>query len=131
MTEWRTEAKAMLKDGYGVEDVAVKTGVDVDEVRQIVRAMRASRMLNNMYGLDIKEITRAVSKESGVSVSEILGTNRQRRIVIPRHEIMRRAYEEGYTIEAIGAHMNRDHTSVSNGIRRASEKMRNNAKNTS
>lgn len=42
MTEWRTEAKAMLKDGYGVEDVAVKTGVDVDEVRQIVRAMRAS-----------------------------------------------------------------------------------------
>ena len=44
--EWRNDAKRMLRDGLGVEDIAVKLSVPVDDVRGFVGALRASGRLS-------------------------------------------------------------------------------------
>lgn len=76
----------------------------------------------------VQQIARDVARAYGVPVAQIMGARRQRPIVAARHEVMRRAYAAGLSLTDIGASMRRDHTSVLNGIRRASEKMRENAK---
>lgn len=73
--------------------------------------------------VDIHQIARDVSRLTGVSIGEIMGSNRQARIVVPRHEVMRRANAAGMTLGQIGLAMHRDHTSVLNGINRAKERL--------
>lgn len=46
MNEWRVEAGRMLRKGYGVEDIAVKLSVPIDDVRQFVSALRLSGRLS-------------------------------------------------------------------------------------
>lgn len=46
--EWRDQAKAMLSQGYGVEDIAVRLLVRVEDVRHYVRALRASGRLKDV-----------------------------------------------------------------------------------
>jgi len=46
MNEWRVEATQMLRKGLGVEDIAVKLSVPVDDVRQLVSALRKSGRLS-------------------------------------------------------------------------------------
>ena len=42
---WRDEAKRLLRQGYGMEDIGVKLGVPADDVRRFVRALRLSGRL--------------------------------------------------------------------------------------
>jgi len=46
--EWRVCARKMLSQGFGVEDISVSLGVDVDSVRQLVRALRNSGRLSDV-----------------------------------------------------------------------------------
>ena len=53
-----------LKAGYGVEDIAQETGVDVEDVRQCVRHFRAQpNKLASMYGRQ-KAIWRQEAQEA-------------------------------------------------------------------
>ena len=45
-SEWRIDAKKMLREGLGVEDIAIRLSVPVDDVRAFVRALRASGRLS-------------------------------------------------------------------------------------
>jgi hypothetical protein len=49
MTEWRVPAKAMLTQGWGVEDISLSLSVPVADVRALVTAMRAAGMLAEIY----------------------------------------------------------------------------------
>lgn len=42
---WFNEARAMLANGYGVEDIAVHCDVPVQNVRDLVSSLRASGQL--------------------------------------------------------------------------------------
>jgi hypothetical protein len=46
MTAWRMEAGRMLRQGFGVEDIAVKLSVPIADVRQFVSALRKSGRLS-------------------------------------------------------------------------------------
>jgi hypothetical protein len=46
MTAWRMDAGRMLRQGLGVEDIAVKLSVPVADVRQFVSALRKSGRLS-------------------------------------------------------------------------------------
>ena len=58
--------------------------------------------------------------EAGVEVDHVLG--RHRRVPVPyaRFRAWKRLYDLGYGLSAIGRRCDRDHTSILNGIRRAS-----------
>lgn len=47
--EWRSKAKAMLAEGYGVEDIALILGVPVSDVRALVVVMRDSGLFKEMF----------------------------------------------------------------------------------
>ena len=49
MTEWRVRAKAMLTQGWGVEDISLSLSVPVADVRALVSALRASGMLAEIF----------------------------------------------------------------------------------
>jgi hypothetical protein len=51
VTTWRVQARDMLSDGFGVEDIAVRLSVPVEDVRLLVRALRASGMLADLLNL--------------------------------------------------------------------------------
>jgi hypothetical protein len=46
MTAWRMDAGRMLRHGLGVEDIAVKLSVPVEDIRQFVSALRKSGRLS-------------------------------------------------------------------------------------
>ena len=46
MNAWRMDAGRMLRQGYGVEDIAVKLAVPVADVRQFVTTLRKSGRLS-------------------------------------------------------------------------------------
>lgn len=70
----------------------------------------------------IKQIVRDVAAAYGEKAEDILGRDRKRKFVIPRQEVMRRAYEAGLSLPQIGRAMGRDHTTVLHGISRAKER---------
>jgi chromosomal replication initiation ATPase DnaA len=67
---------------------------------------------------EILTIIDAVSQARGVSHDEILGFGRFAHIVRARHECFGMAHSRGFTATEIGRAMNRDHSSVSHGIRK-------------
>ena len=46
---WQTRVKTLLSKGYGVEDIAIKTGVDVQHVRNEVAILRDDGALYRMF----------------------------------------------------------------------------------
>ena len=54
MIAWRVRAKAMLTQGWGVEDISLSLSVPVADVRALVSALRASGMLAEIF-LDHQE----------------------------------------------------------------------------
>lgn len=46
MSDWRKTASEMLREGYGVEDIAVRTGEDIGNIRRFVAALRMSGRLS-------------------------------------------------------------------------------------
>ena len=47
--EDRAEIVRMLADGFGVEDITIRLGVDAEDVRRMISAMRISGKLNEIY----------------------------------------------------------------------------------
>ncbi len=48
---WQDRVRALLLDGFGVEDIAIRTGVEVEIVRREVEILRATGELAGMFGL--------------------------------------------------------------------------------
>ena len=48
---WQDRVRALLLDGFGVEDIAIRTGVEVEIVRREVEILRASGEIAGMFGL--------------------------------------------------------------------------------
>jgi len=46
--EWRVDARKMLSQGFGVEDISVSLGIDVYDVRRLVTALRNSGRLDDV-----------------------------------------------------------------------------------
>ena len=46
--DWRLQARTMLRQGFGVEDIAVKQSIPPDMVRQFVAALRSSGRLREV-----------------------------------------------------------------------------------
>jgi chromosomal replication initiation ATPase DnaA len=67
---------------------------------------------------EIMAIVDTVAQAHGLSHADILGPSRYANIVRARHECFGMASEDGFTATEIGRAMNRDHTSVLNGVRK-------------
>lgn len=50
-TAWQTRIKELLRQGYGVEDIAIKTKVKTDAVRREVQIMREEGTLCEVLGV--------------------------------------------------------------------------------
>ncbi len=100
---------------------------------------RAGRMITDIgvtYGDDqpkkiigdnkmtMQKICVETAKKHGVSVAQMKGHRRHHAVVLARHEFFWRACEEtGNTLPAIGTFLNKDHTSVMNGVKRHTERL--------
>lgn len=51
-SQWIGRVKALIRDGYGVEDIAVKLACDVACVRTEVAILRDMGELNDLFGRD-------------------------------------------------------------------------------
>lgn len=71
----------------------------------------------------VAEAISTVSAATGVTESMILGYSRTARIVRARQLAMYKARAAGLTLEQIGAHMNRDHTTVLAGVKAISRRL--------
>lgn len=67
---------------------------------------------------EIMAIVDNVAQAHGLSHADILGPSRYANIVRARHECFGMAFEAGFTATEIGRAMNRDHTSVLNGVKK-------------
>jgi hypothetical protein len=50
--DWRVKAVRLLREGWGVEDIALLLTIPQDDVRLLVRALRASGRLAGMFKTD-------------------------------------------------------------------------------
>lgn len=66
-----------------------------------------------------RQIIEAVATLHGVSIDEILGASRLPHICRARWTAMRELRDRRFSTPAIGALLNRDHTTVIHGLRRA------------
>lgn len=57
----------LLEDGYGVEDVAVKTGLTTGTIRQIIQEARRHNRIHTLLGTD---------RERNRQALEIMGVRR-------------------------------------------------------
>lgn len=51
-SQWIGRVRALIREGYGVEDIAVKLGCDVACVRTEIEILRQSGDLKVMFGRD-------------------------------------------------------------------------------
>lgn len=70
----------------------------------------------------VMAIVMEVADEYGVSIADILSSNRSTYFAVPRHEVMRRAIDAGLSTTRIGRALGRDHTTVIHGAQRARER---------
>jgi hypothetical protein len=59
------------------------------------------------------------AREAGCTVAQMLGP--QHRFAPYRHQAMKRAHDDGYSLPQIGRAFNRDHTTVVYAVRKCSE----------
>jgi chromosomal replication initiation ATPase DnaA len=81
------------------------------------RAARAKWLEEQRKG--VAEAAETVAATTGVPAKLILGTERIRPIAAARHELMVRLWAEGNSIAQIGRLLERDHTTVIYGLRKA------------
>ena len=67
-------------------------------------------------------IIEQVASEYEVEPDDLGGPSKLGLFVRPRHEVMRRARESGFSLSEIGRALNRDHTTVMHGIKRAKKR---------
>jgi hypothetical protein len=58
-----------------------------------------------------------VARDHQISVTEMLGKSREKRLVLARQELMHELSGLGFGLSAIGRRMNLDHTTVLHGLR--------------
>lgn len=76
--------------------------------------------------VSVKDVVIAVSKEAGIPTEVMLGRGRKHALARWRHLAFLLAYELSHqSLVQIGKAMNRDHSTVWNGCRRAEERMKN------
>lgn len=130
-------AERLVASGASIQDAVLMTGVDY--VRLSGRASPARRRSFDVEarpqryqpaprscGQETLDIIRTVADRHGVSVGDILGPSRLRRIILPRHEAMAavRAGRPRLSLPQIGQIFGgRDHTTVINGLQRHAARM--------
>jgi chromosomal replication initiation ATPase DnaA len=67
----------------------------------------------------MRDIIAEVSQTSGVSIADLRGPDRHRRIAWPRQAAMLLMHEAGHTLPQIAEYLHRDHTTILHGIKRA------------
>lgn len=72
----------------------------------------------------MSEIVASVAKVAAVPVAEIMGTSRLRKVARARQLAMWHGRQAGLSYPQIGQFLNRDHTSVMNGVRRVEQLMK-------
>lgn len=78
--------------------------------------------------VSVKDVVVAVSREAGIPTEALLGRSRQQPLARWRHLAFLLAHELTYQpLMQIGRAMNRDHSTVWNGCRRAKERMQGDA----
>ena len=76
--------------------------------------------------VSVKDVVIAVSREAGIPTEVMLGRGRKHALARWRHLAFLLAYELSHqSLVQIGKAMNRDHSTVWNGCRRAEERMEN------
>ena len=76
--------------------------------------------------VSVKDVVIAVSREAGIPTEVMLGRGRKHALARWRHLAFLLAYELSHqSLVQIGKAMNRDHSTVWNGCRRAEERMKN------
>ena len=76
--------------------------------------------------VSVKDVVVAVSREAGIPTEALLGRSRQQPLARWRHLAFLLAHELTHEpLMQIGRAMNRDHSTVWNGCRRAKERMEN------
>lgn len=66
-----------------------------------------------------REIIAKVAAEHRMTVDDLTGPSRVRAVCIPRWRAMREMRERGLSLTRIGELLNRDHTTIVHGLRRA------------
>ena len=66
----------------------------------------------------VRNYAREAGAPLGVSVSEVLGRQRFKNMVIARKAVMRRLWEDGFSTPEIGFMLDRDHSTVLHGLGR-------------
>lgn len=46
---WQAQVRHMLSQGFGVEDIAVRLGVEANSIREMVKIMRRNGVLDTMF----------------------------------------------------------------------------------
>lgn len=69
----------------------------------------------------IPQITRATADHFGLTLQDLHGPSRHRKVAWPRIIAMALARERGATLKQIGSYFCRDHTTVLNAVRRLNE----------
>ena len=76
--------------------------------------------------ISVKDVVVAVSREAGIPTEALLGRSRQQPLARWRHLAFLLAHELTHEpLMQIGKAMNRDHSTIWNGCRRAKERMEN------
>ena len=89
---------------------------------------RNEDLRNIAPSVQIKDVVIAVSREAGIPTEALLGHGRQQPLARWRHLAFLLAHELTHQpLMQIGRAMNRDHSTVWNGCRRAKERMRDDA----
>lgn len=72
----------------------------------------------------METIVASVAEVAAVPVAEIMGPSRLRKVARARQLAMWHGRQAGLTLGQIGQYLNRDHTSVMNGVRRIEQLMK-------
>jgi hypothetical protein len=72
--------------------------------------------------LPMREIAEPIMLECGVTLEELRGAGKTARLFKPRQRIMCALYEKGFTQDAIGQFLNRDHSTVTFAIKKGMPK---------
>lgn len=74
--------------------------------------------------LRMADICTEVARANLVTVDDLRGPSRKRPFAWPRQDAMVRMHEEGFSLPQIGRFLNRDHTTILDGIRAARSRER-------
>lgn len=117
MMSWQNDKISALERNIKRLEKQVK---DLSSAIKVTSEDRGSA--RHLSGEPVKTIAVKVSEMTGISVDDILSTNRLKEVAKARQLVMFMAREAGYSLSFIGRVLKRDHTSVMHGIRKEAER---------